>query len=345
MSKKLWGYTKNGEEVYLYTLKNEFLEVEIINYGAVIRKISSPDREGKFENVVLNLPTIKDYEEKSPYFGAIIGRVAGRVKNGILKFDGNEYQLNKNSGKNTLHGGIENFGKKVWEGEEFSEKDCQGVRLTLKSPDMEEGFPGNVDIIVEYKLIENELHIEIRGTTDRKTYLNLTNHTYFNLSGDFKEDIKNLDLTLNSSSFAEVDEETLPINVATVKNTLFDFRDGKKLNSLFSSDWEQIKIVNQGIDHSFILDKGKTAVVLEDSNNGRRLEITTNQDAVVIYTGNYLYEVGKLNEDVTCEKYFGICFETQNYTDTLNFIPEKAVFTTPTSPYYHKTVYRFQVMK
>lgn len=345
--RKEWGTTKKGEKVYLYTLKNDFLEVEVLNYGAVIRRISAPDKDGKFEDVVLNLETIKDYEERSPYFGAVVGRNAGRIKNALLKIDGQEYPLVKNSGENSIHGGIDNFSHRIWEAYDVGTEEKPALELVIKSLHLDEGFPGNVEVRVRYTLDKNQLLLSYRGTSDRKTYLNLTNHSYFNLSGDFKRDIEDETLYLNCNEFIAVDKQTLPVSINSVKGTPFDFREGKILKTSLDADDEQIKIVNNGLDHPFIFSEdGKRPLIkLEDQKSGRVLEVETDQPAVVIYTGNYLHEVGKLNSKVCCKKHMGICFETQNYADALNFIPEKAVITSPEKPYIQETRYRFSVTK
>lgn len=345
ITKENWGITRRKQEVFLYTLKNDFLEVEILNYGGVIRKISAPDRDGKYENVVLNLPSITDYEERSPYFGAIVGRNAGRIKNGILKLEGKEYKLLQNSGANSIHGGIYNFSHKIWDVKEIVEEDKIALELSLRSPHLEEGFPGNIEVKVRYTLYKNELWLDYHVDTDRTTYINLTNHSYFNLSGDFKESVEKEFLKLNCSEFIAVNDETLPVEIRSVEGTPFDFRQEKMLGDALLSDDEQINIVNHGLDHPFIIDKNRAGapIVLEDKENGRVLEVTTNQAAVVIYSGNYLHEVGKLSNGIVCKKYMGVCFETQNYADALNFIPEKAVITTPEKPYVQNTKYIFSV--
>ena len=340
---KNWGVTKKNENVLMYTLKNDFMEVEILNYGGVIRKISTPNKNGELGNVVLNLPTIKDYEERSPFFGALIGRNAGRISEGVFSLNGETYTLAKNNGNNNLHGGIDSFGRKVWKAEELIGKNYIGVKLSIESPHLEEGFPGNVKVEVRYILKDNELSIEYFGTTDRPTYLNLTNHTYFNLSGDFERDITDEYLQLDCNEFIAVDEATLPVKIKSVINSAFDFRELTLLkNSLYSDD-EQIKIVNQGLDHPFILNHSREEVIhLEDKVSGRVVEVITDQPAVVIYTGNYLYEVGNLNDKIECKKHMGICFETQNYADALRFLPEKAFITTPEIPYNQKTKFIFK---
>lgn len=339
---KNWGSTKNNETVLLYTLKNEFMEVEVLNYGGVIRKISVPDKDGKWENVVLNLPTIKDYEERSPYFGSLIGRNAGRISNATFTLNGEVFSLAKNSGENNLHGGINNFGHKIWKMEELKTEESIGLKLSLESPHLEEGFPGNVRVEVRYILKNNEFSLEYYGISDRPTYLNLTNHTYFNLSGDFKRDITDEYMQLPCDNFIAVDENTIPVEIKSVADTAFDFRDLTLLKDSLYSDDEQIKIVNQGLDHPFILNhKLEKNILLKDKISGRTLEVITDQPAIVIYSGNYLHEVGKLNENIECKKHMGICFETQNYADALRFLPDKAYITTPERPYIQKTKYIF----
>lgn len=338
-----WGITKNNENVKCYTLKNEFLEVEILNYGGVIRKISSPDKNGKMENVVLNLSNITDYEERSPYFGAIVGRNAGRIANGCITINGIKYSLAKNNGENNLHGGIDNFSHKIWDSKEIKGENYVGVELSLKSPHLEEGFPGNILATVTYKLIDNELVIEYNATSDMDTYLNLTNHTYFNLSGDFKRDVSDEYLTLACKEFIAVDETTLPVKVTSVEGTPFDFQKSKELAPALNSDHEQIVIVNHGLDHPFILDETRegSAAILEDKVSGKKLEVYTDQPAVVIYSGNYLYEIGKLSDGSDCKKHMGICFETQDYPNVLNFMPEKAKIYNSSKAYSQKTVFKF----
>lgn len=347
ISVRNWGITKSGEKVKCYYLKNNLIEVEILNYGAIIRKISTKDKNGKMENVVLNLNEVSDYEGRSPYFGAIVGRNAGRIAGAKIKIKDKVYNLTANSGKNNLHGGIKNFSHKVWDSKEIEGEDFVGVELKLKSPHLEEGFPGEVTATVIYKLKDNELSIEYEGISDRETYLNLTNHTYFNLSGDFKRDIEDEYLTLACKKFIAVDEETLPVEIRETIGTPFDFQKSKILSSSLSSDDEQIVIVNHGLDHPFILDEGRkgAAAILEDHISGRRLEVYTDQPVAVIYTGNYLYEIGKLSDGTECKNHMGICFETQDYPNVLSFLPEKGKLYDSSKPYTQKTIFKFSVMK
>jgi aldose 1-epimerase len=341
-----FGVTKSNEEVIKYTLVNENLQVEILNYGGIIRKILAPDRSGKIENVVIGMDTITDYEERSASFGAIIGRTAGRISKGEFILNDKIYQLALNSnGVNSIHGGVKGFGKKVWKSKEILGTDYVGVELSLFSPDMEEGYPGNVNINVRYILIKNQLSIEYTGTSDIPTFLNLTNHSYFNLSGNLKKTILKHQLKLNANKFNTVDENTLPIEIKDVAGTPFDFRSFKRIEKAISSGDDQIKITNGGIDHGFILDKriDKKVGELKDSETGRKLEVFDDQNIVIIYTGNNLMKVGKILDGITCKKYHGICLETQNYTDIFRFANNKLKITDKYNPYKQKTIFKFSV--
>lgn len=340
---KEWGITKKGEQVYCYTLKNEFLEVNILNYGGVIQKIMMPDKNGKFENIVLGFDDIKGYEERSPHFGAIVGRTAGRIKKGELYINGTLYQLKTNNCGNNLHGYPEFYGQKIWDCEILEEEERAVLILKRTSPHLEAGYPGKIDFTVKYILDKNSLILEYEGIPDRDTYMSLTNHTYFNLSGDYKKDIGNQKITLACDEYLEVDEETLPVKISKVDNSIFDLRKGRTFNDVFSSDEEQVKIVNGGIDHPFVLShKENLDAVCIDEESGRILEMKTDQPAVVIYTGNWLDEVGVISGNVVCRNHFGFCLETQDYPDVLKFIPEKSKIYNRNKKYTQKTTFIFK---
>ena len=340
---KEWGITKKGEQVYCYTLKNEFLEVSVLNYGGIIQKIMMPDKNGKFENIVLGFDDIKGYEERSPHFGAIVGRTAGRIKKGELYINGTLYQLETNNCGNNLHGYPEFYGQKIWDCEIVEEEERAVLILKRTSPHLEAGYPGKVDFTVKYILDKNSLILEYEGIPDRDTYMSLTNHTYFNLSGDYKKDIGNQKITLACDEYLEVDEETLPVKISKVDNSIFDLRKGRTFNDVFSSDEEQVKIVNGGIDHPFVLShKEDLDAVCIDEESGRILEMKTDQPAVVIYTGNWLDEVGVISGDIVCRNHFGFCLETQDYPDVLKFIPEKSKIYNENKKYMQKTTFIFK---
>lgn len=339
---KKWGITKSGEEVLCYTLKNEFVEVSILNYGGVIQKIMTPDKNGKFENIVLGFDEITGYEERSPHFGAIVGRTAGRIKKGELIINGHLYQLETNNCGNNLHGYPEFYGQKIWNGTLAEEGEKAVLTLKRTSPHLEAGYPGSIDFTVTYTLDKNKLTLEYEGIPDRETYMSLTNHTYFNLNGDYKKDIGNQILTLFCDEYLEVDEQTLPVKISKVDNSVFDLRNGRKFEEFFTSENPQAVIVNHGIDHPFVLShKGEVNAICVDEESGRTLKMITNQPAVVIYTGNYLDEVGNISGNVQCKNHFGFCLETQDYPDVLNFLPEKAKIYNLDKKYHQKTSFIF----
>lgn len=340
--KEEWGVTKKGEQVYRYTLKNEYTEVKILNYGGIIQEIKTPDKNGKFENIVLGFDNIQGYEERSPHFGAIVGRTAGRIKRGKLTINGTLYQLETNNCGNNLHGYPEFYGQKIWEAELLEEGEKAVLILKRTSPHMEAGYPGEIKFTVKYILEKNKLTLEYEGIPDRDSYMSLTNHTYFNLSGDYKENIGNQILTLSSDEYLEVDNETLPVKISQTDNSIFDLRDRRKFKEFFTSDDPQAVIVNHGIDHPFILShKNEFDAVCVDEKSGRNLKMKTDQPVTVIYTGNWLDEVGEISGNIQCRNHFGFCLETQDYPDVLNFLPEKSIIYTVGKKYSQKTTFIF----
>lgn len=345
IERKKFGITKNGEEVYSYILKNDFVEVEILSFGGTIRRIMTPDKNGKYENIVLGFDNIKDYEEKiGIHFGAVVGRNAGRIKDGELFIKGTKYQLEKNNGGNNLHGYPDFFAEKVWNVETFEEGESIGLILTRVSPHLEANFPGEVAFTVKYTLRENRLTLEYEGKPDRDTYINLTNHSYFNLSGDLKRNIDNQKMTLCCDKYIKVDEKTLPVEIVNVENTVMDLRNGKKFRDIFASNDEQIKIVGNGIDHPFVFNETSEGFMakLEDEESGRVLKVVTDQPVGVIYTGNYVHEAETLSNGVKALDHLGVCVETQDYPDVLKFLPEKGKIYNKINTYRQKTTFIFE---
>lgn len=316
-----FGKLKSGEKVTKYSLinDNKFI-VNVLNYGGVITEIMAPDKEGRFENVVLGFDNIKDYEEKSPYFGSIVGRFAGRISNAQFEIDGQKYILSKNNGKNNLHGGNKGFDRVIWNVKCLSGNDFVGLRMFTFSFDGEEGFPGNLDINVTYLLNNNnELEIKYNVVSDKNTIINLTNHSYFNLTGDFKEDALEHKLIINADKVAYVDDEVIPTGeLVHVENTVFDFRNVKEVGADINKQVKQLANCG-GYDHPFILnDDGEFSVKLEDEKSGRVLELVTDQPVVVFYSGNSLEEELMLVGNKKCKQHLGLCLETQDYPDSIN---------------------------
>ncbi len=342
--KEGFGTLKSGEEVTKYRIKNDKgFEVNVLNYGGIITEILAPDKTGNFENVVLGFDNIRDYEEKSPYFGSVVGRIAGRISGASFNIDGEEYNLVKNNGRNNLHGGEKGFDKVVWEIKEMIRDDYAGLELRYFSPDGEEGFPGNVDVKMEYLLNNNnEFEVKYNAISDKKTIINLTNHSYFNLSGDLKEDVLDHKLTINADRIGYVNNEVVPNGeIVDVDSTAFDFTKPKKVGQNINQDAEQLLYCG-GYDHPFILNEdGNLAAKLEDEKSGRVLEITTDQPAVVFYSGNGLGKDLILSGNKKGKKHLALCLETQNYPDSINQESFPTKIYNPGEKYEAYTKYRF----
>ena len=288
------------EEIKIYTLENKFLKVEFLNLGAIVKKIELKDKNGNIKNVVLGYEDIEKYRENPTYLGAIIGRTAGRIKDGILKLDDTEYQLDKNNNKNTLHGGKNSISHRFWNVENIE----NGLCFSIKSCHLDNGYPANVKIKVSYILNNNELLIKYFATTDSLTYLNLTNHSYFNLSGNPDNTIYEDILKIDSNSLIGINENSIPCETINLDNNIFNFKEAKKLKEFFKADNEQKTIANNGIDHPYIFNGKIGKLEIKNLESGIKMSVETNNPAVVIYTANYLQDIG-------FKKHSAICFETQ----------------------------------
>ena len=283
------------EEIKIYTLENKFLKVEFLNLGAIIKKIEFKDK-----NVVLGYEDIEKYRENPAYLGAVIGRTAGRIKDGLLKLDDTEYQLDKNNNGNTLHGGKNSISHRFWNVQNIE----NGLCFSIKSSNLDNGYPANIEIKVSYILNNNELLIKYFVTTDNLTYLNLTNHSYFNLSGDSDNTIYEDILKIDSNYLIGINENSIPCETINLDNNIFDFREDKKLKEFFKADNEQKTIANNGIDHPYVFNKEIGKLEIKNLESGIKMSVETNNPAVVIYTANYLQDIG-------FKKHSAICFETQ----------------------------------
>jgi len=288
------------EEIKIYTLENKFLKVELLNLGAIIKKIELKDKNGNIKNVVLAYEDIEKYRENPAYLGAVIGRTAGRIKDGILKLDATEYQLDKNNNGNTLHGGKNSISHRFWSVENIE----NGLCFSIKSSNLDNGYPANVEIKVSYILNDNELLIKYFATTDNLTYLNLTNHSYFNLSGNPDNIIYEDILKIDSDYLIGINENSIPSKTINLDNNIFNFREAKKLEEFFKADDKQKTIANNGIDHPYIFNKKIGKLEIKNIKSGIKMSVETNNPAVVIYTANYLQDIG-------FKKHSAICFETQ----------------------------------
>jgi aldose 1-epimerase len=346
-----FGKMPDGTVAMLYTLRNaEGMEVKITNYGGTITHWTAPDKNGKYEDIVLGHDSLSGYLTASPYFGCIIGRYGNRIAKGKFTLEGQTYTLAVNNGENHLHGGLKGFDKVLWEATPMDGEE-PALKLTYLSKDGEEGYPGNLQVEVTYHLQkDNALRIDYQATTDKTTVVNLTNHTYFNLLGHTEGDILGHELMLNASSFLPVDKTMIPTGeVRPVKGTVFDFTQSTPIGAgINDTKDEQIKF-GIGYDHSWVLNpptekSGLNLVgkVLEP-NSGRVLEIFTTEPAVQFYTGNFLNGSITGKRGVVYKQRYGFCLETQHYPDSPNQKNFPSTVLKPNETYQTSTLHRFSV--
>ena len=339
--------TADGQSVDLYTLRNVHgVEAKITNYGGILVSLKVPDRNGKFDDVVLGFNDLDTYLKGHPYFGALIGRYGNRIAKGRFTLNGVEYKLAVNNGENTLHGGIKGFDKVVWTGKEMKTKAGPAVVLTYLSKDGEEGYPGNLNVRVVYTLTNNnELKIEYSATTDKDTVTNLTHHSYFNLAGEGNGDILSHLVTINGSRFLPTDAGSIPTGeLRKVAGTPFDFLTAHAIGERINQDEEQLKLGN-GYDHTWIINGRsgtlRLAATAYESTSGRTMQVWTTEPGVQFYTGNFLDGTLTGKSGKIYQRRFGFCFETQHYPDS----PNHPAFPTTTlkkgATYRSTTIYRF----
>ena len=344
---KSWG-TFDGKPVALYTLKNSSgMEVTITNYGGTITSIKVPDRNKKFDNVALGFDSLEGYTAKANtgYFGALIGRYGNRLGHGTFKLNGHEYHVPTNEGPNMLHGGNRGFDKRVWTAKDVSTAGSPALELHYLSPDGEEGFPGNLSATVKYSLTnKNELRIDYTATTDKATVLNLTNHSYFNLSGPASGSILDDEIMIAADHYTPVDKTLIPTGViAPVAGTPFDFRKSTVIGSRIKGSDEQLKFGN-GYDQNFVLNHSgpsmALAVRVKDSKSGRVMEVSTDQPGVQFYTGNFLngtvHGVGGVYQFRSA-----LALETQHFPDSPNHANFPSAELKPGEKFHHSTIYKF----
>ena len=318
--------------ITVYTLRNaNGVETRITNYGGIVISLKVPDRNGKFDDVVLGFNNAEDYAKNDPYLGAIIGRYGNRIAKGRFTINGVEYKLAVNNGENHLHGGIKGFDKVVWTGRQTRTKAGPAVVLTYLSKDGEEGYPGNLRVRVVYTLTnKNELKIDYSATTDKDTVLNLTHHSYFNLSGEGNGDILNHQLKINADRFVPTDAGSIPTGeLRKVAGTPFDFLTSHTIGARINQDDEQLKFGN-GYDHTYVINGRpgtlRLAASASETSSGRTMEVWTTEPGVQLYTGNFLDGTLTGKSGKPYPRRSGFCLETQHYPDS----PNKPSFPTTT---------------
>ena len=349
IEKSNYGTLSSGEEVQLFVLKNsKGMQVGILDYGGIITRILAPDRKGQFQDVVLGFQKLSDYESRNPYFGALVGRYANRIAEGKFTLDGNEFKLVQNNGSNHIHGGAKGFDKVIWDAKPIEYADRVSLELTYTSKDMEEGYPGNLDCVVTYSLSENnELQVIYRATTDKKTIVNLTQHSYFNLSGDFSLPILDHELMILADEFVPVNEILIPTGeYAPVAKTPFDFNNPKKIGQDIEDSHEQIQIGN-GYDHSWVLRDYDSKIRLVSSvyhpESGRVLEVFTTEPGMQLYTGNFLDGTLPAKNGGTYARRTGFCLETQHHPDSPNQPAFPSVTLEAGQTYRSETLFKFSL--
>lgn len=326
-------------ETYKMMIPGE-IEVTFLNYGGIIQSLKVPDKNGVMEDVVLGFDEPESYTKDHPYFGALIGRYANRIRKGKFTLEGKEYQLNINNGPNSLHGGLIGFDRVFWE----VEKDSDGHSYTLRheSPHMHEGYPGKLKIEVTYTVTAGrDFVIDYKATTDRPTPINFTNHSYFNLSGGKSETILDHELWINSQAITYVDKDLTPTGKIIEVNKDFDFREHKRIG-------KDIEHVHGGYDHNYILfdvpiydPKAR----LVEPVSGRMMEVFTTEPGLQFYSGNFLDGSIQGKNGQRYFKHAGLCLETQHFPDSPNHPEFPNTILSPDSPYYSKTIYKFTAGK
>ena len=324
------------------------MEVKITNYGGIIVSIKVPDKAGNIGDVVLGFDNLENYIKESPYFGAIIGRYGNRIARGKFELNGKEYQLAINNGVNHLHGGIKGFDKVLWTAEEVRSDEEVGLRLSYLSPDMEEGYPGNLKVTVEYTLDnENNLEVNYSATTDKPTIVNLTNHSYFNLTADPNNNILGQMLYINADFFLPVDSTLIPTgNKKPVAGSPFDFTESQQIGTRINDENQQLKYAG-GYDHCWVLNKNDHELSLAarviDPESGRTLEVYTTEPGIQFYTGNFLDGSLTGKNGIPYRHRSALCLESEHFPNSPNEPDFPSVVLNPGSEYHSKTVYSFSV--
>lgn len=349
-SRKNFGTLPTGDPVDLFTLRNaNGMVATITNFGGRLVSLHAPDRKGKFEDVVLGFDTFDGYWKKNPYLGALVGRYANRIANAELKLNGVTYRLARNNGENSLHGGLRGFDKVLWKAKEVASSESGGVELSYLSKDGEEGYPGNLSVIVTYTLTDaNELRIGYGAMTDKDTVLNLTNHSYFDLTGQGGGDVLDHEVTIFAERFTPVNEHLIPTGeLKGVAGTPFDFRKPMRIAAHIGDEDEQL-CLGDGYDHNFVLRDGQElapAARVFDPRSGRILEVLTTEPGVQFYTGNHLdgTVTGKNGKVYGYRAAF--CLETQHFPDSPNHPDFPTTVLRPGGRFTSRTVYRFGVIR
>jgi aldose 1-epimerase len=343
VDKAEFGKMPDGTVVEAYTLYNrQGASAKVITYGATLTELHVPDKNGKMGDVVLGFDNLEGYLGQHPYFGGTIGRYGNRIAKGKFALDGKEYQLFLNNGPNSLHGGQVGFNRRVWKAEELKDKDGAAVRFSYLSKDGEENYPGNLNVSVTYTLTNtDELKLQYSAETDKDTVLNITNHSYFNLSGTDTGNILKYILYINADKYTPVDSTLIPTGeIASVAGTPLDFLKPTAIGARIG----ELKEIG-GYDHNYALN-GKAgtlrvAAKVTDPDSGREMEVLTTEPGVQFYSAIGLNGSIKGKGGVGYEKYGAICLETQHFPDSPNHPNFLSAVLKPGTKFYSETIYKF----
>lgn len=340
-----FGRLPGGKAVDVFTLRNATgVEIRVIPFGGAIVSVRTPDRDGRFADVVLGYDDLAGYRGDDAYLGAVIGRYANRIRGGRFSLDGREYALAINNGPNHLHGGVQGFDKVLWTAGPLPDADEIGLALAYTSPDGEEGYPGTLEVRVTYTLTDrDELTVDYRAFTDRPTVVNLTQHSYFNLTGDPARDVLGHQLQIDADRFTPVDETLIPTGeLAPVEGTPFDFRRPTSIGARIDTDDPQLRRAG-GYDHNWVLNGGGGASAFAarayEPTTGRTLEVYTTEPGLQFYSGNFLDGGIRGKGGHRC----GFCLETQHFPDSPNQPAFPSTVLRPGGEYRSRTTYRFGV--
>lgn len=350
-----YGHLKNGTEIFLYTLENnKGMQMRVINYGGVIVALTAPDKYGNYEDVVLGYDSLSAYEEDQSFFGALIGRYANRIAKGRFVLDGKPYNLPQNNMGNHLHGGNGGFHKVVWKIEPHSSAEGARLVLSYESKDMEEGYPGNLKVTVNYILTDNnELKISYEAVTDKTTVVNIMHHGYFNLSGNFGKDILDHELRLNADKFLPVDSTLIPLGeLQDVAGLPFDFRTPHAIGSRINEKHGQLQI-GKGYDHCWVLNKTEEqrhdsltlAAELYEPASARIMRVYTTEPGIQFYSGNWLDGSVTGKSNIVYNSRSAVCLETEHFPDSPNNNHFPSVVLTPGEVYRSQTVFAFSIFQ
>ena len=349
---RLFGTTSDGQAVKLFTLKNKSgAELQVINFGAIVLSLKVPDRNGQLADVTLGCDQLSDYESKTPYFGAVVGRYGNRIAKGQFMLEGQTYTLATNNGPNALHGGLKGFDKVVWQAQAVQASDGPAVEFSYLSKDGEEGYPGSLAVKMVYTLTDkNEFKIQYTATTDKPTVVNITHHSYFNLAGAGEGDILGHEMMINADRFTPVDATLIPTGeLKPVQGTPMDFTKPMAIGARVNQDNEQLKF-GGGYDHNWVINQQQAgeltaAVRVVEPKSGRVLEVLTTEPGVQFYCGNVLDGTLTGKGGKVYKHRYGFCLEPQHFPDTPNHTNFPSCVLQPGQTYTQTTIYRFSTVK